>query len=103
MRITVVWATSDVQDLVTLDVPPGTTVADAVARSGLLAHYGLDPASLGYAIFGRRAFAQTRLAVDDRVELTRPLAAYPREMRQRRADIVPSANAPPPTKRRSSR
>jgi cell wall-associated NlpC family hydrolase len=38
VKITVVWADSLVQDVVTVEVPPGATVADVVGRSALLAH-----------------------------------------------------------------
>lgn len=87
MKITVVWADFEVQDVVTVEVPPGATVADAVERSALLVHHRVDPARLGYAIFGRRVDAQTRLADNDRVELTRPLTTDPKEMRRHRARI----------------
>ncbi len=99
MRITVVWADTKVQDVVAVELPPGSTVADAVARSGLVVDYQLDPKQLGYSIFGRRAGAQTRLAEDDRVELTRPIVADPRELRQRRARVAHPAQPSPRTKR----
>jgi putative ubiquitin-RnfH superfamily antitoxin RatB of RatAB toxin-antitoxin module len=100
VRVTVVWATPQVQDVVAVELPPGSTVADAIACSGLLVHYGLDPARLGYAIYGRRAGAHTRLVEHDRIELTRALGADPKEMRRRRARAAPSATPSPPAKRR---
>ena len=103
MRITVVWATLQLQDVVTIALPTGSTVADAVACSGLLAHYRLDPAHIVYAIYGRRADAHAPLADQDRVELTRPLAADPKEMRQRRARLTPTGTPPCPAKRRRAR
>ncbi len=85
MNVTVVWATAQVQDVVPVELPPGATVADAVARSGLVAQYGLDPAQIGFAIFGRRARADATLADGDRVELTWPLIVDPKVARARRA------------------
>jgi putative ubiquitin-RnfH superfamily antitoxin RatB of RatAB toxin-antitoxin module len=85
MKVTVVWASAGMQDLVALDVEPGTTAADAVARSGLAAAYGFDAASGALSIFGRRIPPTTRLAEGDRVELARPLIADPKEARRRRA------------------
>ena len=75
MNVTVVWATPSVQDLIALDVLPGTTAADAIARSGLAPRYGLDPARMTVAIYGRRVSLQARLEDGDRVEITRPLGS----------------------------
>jgi len=85
VNVTVVWATARVQDVVPVELPPGATVADAVERSGLLVHHGLDPGELGFAIFGRRARRDAPLADGDRVELTRPLLVDPKVARARRA------------------
>ncbi len=68
-----------------VDLPAGATVADAVARSGLVARYGIDRAALGFAIFGRRVRADAPLADGDRVELTRPLVVDPKAARGERA------------------
>ena len=89
MNVTVVWAAPDVQDVVPVTLPPGATVADAVARSGLVEHYALDASRLAFAVFGRRAAAGTTLVDGDRVEITRPLVADPKEARRRRALAKP--------------
>ena len=99
MNVTVVWATARVQDIVDVELPAGATIADAVEQSGLVAQHGVDPATLGFAIFGRRAAASALLADGDRVELTRPLAADPKTMRATRASATPLARAIRPTKR----
>jgi uncharacterized protein len=85
MKITVVWATAGVQDVIEIALPPGATVADAVARSRLIEHYALDAEKLKFAVFGRRTPADTPLFDGDRVEITRPLLADPKESRRRRA------------------
>jgi putative ubiquitin-RnfH superfamily antitoxin RatB of RatAB toxin-antitoxin module len=97
--VTVVWATPDVQDAVAVEVPRDATIADAVVRSGLVAQYGLDPAAIGFAIFGRRRNAGTLLADGDRVELTRPLLADPKAARVRRAREKPLPELPRRVKR----
>ena len=99
MKITVVWATPAIQDLVEVEVPPGATIADTVARSGLIARYGLDAAPLGFAIFGRRAGADAPVRDGDRVELTRSLQADPKVVRARRARAEPLPKAPRRVKR----
>ena len=50
---------------------------------------GLDPALLGFAIFGQRATPATLLADGDRVELTRPLLADAKAVRRQRANTTP--------------
>ncbi len=74
MNVTVVWATPRVQDLISLDVDPGTTAADAIARSGLALRYRIDLARMSVAIYGRRVSLHVRLEDGDRVEITRPLS-----------------------------
>jgi putative ubiquitin-RnfH superfamily antitoxin RatB of RatAB toxin-antitoxin module len=85
MKITVVWATPDVQDVIDVTLPPGATVADAVARSGFIEHYALDATDIRFAIFGRRTSTEAPVVDGDRVEITRPLVADPKESRRRRA------------------
>lgn len=99
MNVTVVLTTPRVQDIVDVELPAGATIADAVGQSGLVAQYGVDPATLGFAIFGRRAAASALLADGDRVELTRPLAADPKTVRATRASATPLAKAIHSTKR----
>jgi uncharacterized protein len=89
VKVTVVWATPGIQDMVPVSLPPGATVADAVAQSGLLEHYALDAARLRFAVFGRRAAADAPLGDGDRVEITRALIADPKESRRRRALAQP--------------
>jgi putative ubiquitin-RnfH superfamily antitoxin RatB of RatAB toxin-antitoxin module len=85
MIVHVVWATPEVQDIVPVELAPDASVADAVRRSGLVAHYGLDLASLRYARFGVRIDASARLAEGDRVEIVRGLVADPKAVRAARA------------------
>ena len=89
MKVSVVWATPSIQDAVDVELPSGATVGEAVERSGLLVHYGLDAASLGLAVFGRRASREALLADGDRVELTRPLEIDPKAARRTRARAKP--------------
>ena len=93
MIVTVVFATPRVQDVVRVELPFGATVADAVMRSGLIALYELDPATHGFAIFGRRATASTLLSDGDRVELTRGLQVDPKSARRKRAHDGPLVTA----------
>jgi hypothetical protein len=85
VNVTVVYATDAAQDCVSLALPAGATVADAIRRSGLAAAWGLDLATLIVAIRGRAVSSTARLAEGDRVELLRPISADPKEARRRRA------------------
>ena len=103
MNVTVVWAAPGVQDVVPLTLSPGATVADAVARSGVIEHYALDAAHLRFAVFGHRAAAEAMLVEGDRIEITRPLLADPKESRRRRALAKPLPKTAPKIKRRTRR
>jgi putative ubiquitin-RnfH superfamily antitoxin RatB of RatAB toxin-antitoxin module len=85
MRIEVACVGEGREARVALDVPVGSTVADAVARSCLVSSLALPVATLGYAIYGRRVDPATLLTEHDRVEITRPLACDPKLARRRRA------------------
>jgi len=99
VKVTVVWASAKLQDLIAIQVPSGATVADAVERSGFLAQYGLDPTEVGFAIHGHRVPPDTALADGDRIELTGPLRVDPKAARARRARDKPLGRSPRRLKR----
>jgi putative ubiquitin-RnfH superfamily antitoxin RatB of RatAB toxin-antitoxin module len=94
MNVTVVWATAGLQDIVAVSLPQGATVGDAVAQSRIIETYVLDATQLRFAIFGRRAPAEAPLSDGDRVEITRPLQADPKEARRRRARVASKMKDP---------
>jgi len=100
VTVTVAYAAPGVEAIVTVALPAGATVADAVAASGVLQRCGAVPAAIGYAIHGQRAAARTPVADGDRVELTRPLVADAKAARRSRARERPLPHAPPRTRRR---
>jgi len=87
IKIEVVYALPVQQVAVRLEVPEGTTAAQAVMLSQLLEKFPeirLDGQNkLG--IFGRLTKPDTALRQGDRVEIYRPLLADPKEVRKRRA------------------
>ena len=99
VAVVVAYVAPGVEALVAIEVPAGATVADAVAASGLVARHRLDVRSLGYAIYGQRAHPGTPLRAGDRVELTRPLVADPKDARRRRAAAAPPRRGAPGGKR----
>jgi putative ubiquitin-RnfH superfamily antitoxin RatB of RatAB toxin-antitoxin module len=79
LRVEVVWALADRQDVMRLALAEGATAADALVASGLSGR------GLALGIGGRVVTASRRLQDGDRVELLRPLAHEPQEARRQRA------------------
>jgi putative ubiquitin-RnfH superfamily antitoxin RatB of RatAB toxin-antitoxin module len=85
LRVEVVYARADAQDLVALELAQGTTARQAAEASGLPARHGLAAADLVLGNFGRRIAPDCPLRDGDRVEILRALAMDPKEARRRRA------------------
>lgn len=89
IRVEVVYALPDVQALVALELPTGSTAAMAVTASGLPGRFAeLAGALPPLAVFGRPVTPATVLVEGDRVELLRPLVADPKERRRARVQAV---------------
>jgi putative ubiquitin-RnfH superfamily antitoxin RatB of RatAB toxin-antitoxin module len=87
LRVRVVYALPDQQVGVALEVPPGTTAADAVARSKLLEKFPEAVARpLACAVFGRAVPLTYELRDGDRVEILRPLLIDPKQSRREAAE-----------------
>ena len=84
LRVEVVYARPEAQTVVQVWVRPGTTVREAVARSGVLQGRPAS-ADLRFGIFGRQVSPERPLADGDRIEVYRPLLADPRVARRARA------------------
>ena len=87
MKIEITYALPDRQELVTIDLPKGSTVMQAVEASGLLQKYPeIDPGGVNkLGVFAKLAKADTVLRDRDRVEIYRPLIADPKEVRRQEA------------------
>lgn len=88
LAVTVAWVAPGIEELVPVAVAAGTTVAEAIERSGLAARHGLDADTLEAAIHGRRTTPSATLQDGDRIEILRPLVVDPKEARRRRAGHV---------------
>ena len=85
LRIEVVYSpVAERTERVALQLPPGSTVADALARSGLAERHGLAVGALKLGVWGRLAPLAQPLRDLDRVELYRPLQVDPKEARRLR-------------------
>ncbi len=87
INIEVVYALPHEQILLKRKVPAGTTVAEAIHASGVLAkHPEIDLATNKLGIFGKLTKADAVVRDKDRIEIYRPLIADPKEVRRKRAE-----------------
>jgi putative ubiquitin-RnfH superfamily antitoxin RatB of RatAB toxin-antitoxin module len=93
--VSVVYALPERQVTVELRVPPGTSVADAVASSGLTRRFAeITTRPLACAIYGRVVALTQELCAGDRVEILRPLLVDPKEQRRQAAVRARTKNRP---------
>ena len=87
MKIEVIYALPERQELVTLDLPEGSTVQQAVEASGLLSKYpDIEPGGKNkLGVFSKLVKPEAVLRERDRVEIYRPLIADPKEVRRQKA------------------
>ncbi|MBW8830827.1 MAG: RnfH family protein [Burkholderiales bacterium] len=87
-RIAVVVAYSPAPqqvDQVSLSLPAGATVLDALRESGLIErHPEVDPAQVKLGVWGKLRLPGDSLREGDRVEVYRPLKVDPKEARRQR-------------------
>jgi len=85
LRIEVVYCPRPgVTDLVTVQLPAGATVADALRASSLSQRHALQTDDLRIGVWSRVVDPATPLRDRDRVEIYRPLKVDPKEARRQR-------------------
>jgi putative ubiquitin-RnfH superfamily antitoxin RatB of RatAB toxin-antitoxin module len=88
MQVEVAYARPDKQRIISLDVPEGTTVAEAARLSGIVEMFPeIDLAEIDMGVFGKvvKKPDEQALREGDRVELYRPLKIDPKQARLNRA------------------
>ena len=86
MTVEIAYAKPDIQVIIPIKVREHTTVAAAIAASGIQEKFPeIDLARNKFGIFGKQAKAEQILQAGDRVEIYRPLIADPKAVRQQRA------------------
>jgi putative ubiquitin-RnfH superfamily antitoxin RatB of RatAB toxin-antitoxin module len=86
ITVEVAYARPDLQVVIPVEVPEGSSVADALRLSQVSERFPeLDLTQVDVGIFGRISRKETILRHRDRVEIYRPLLADPKEVRRRRA------------------
>lgn len=84
MKISVVYAEQARQQWLHLEVTEETTVAEAIAQSGILRHFpAIDLENQKVGIFGKPAKLEATLKEGDRIEIYRPITADPETVERR--------------------
>ena len=92
MRVLVVVALPEGQDVRELDLPEGASLADALAAAGVAGrHPGLSLDRVG--VWGRRSEPGRVLREGDRVEVYRPVRADAKAKRRERAGLRTSTRS----------
>ena len=87
INVEVCYALPDQQYVFHVTVPAGSTIGDAIRRSGILdecPQINLQQNRVG--VFSELRSLDDRIGEGDRVEIYRPLKADPKEARRRRAN-----------------
>jgi putative ubiquitin-RnfH superfamily antitoxin RatB of RatAB toxin-antitoxin module len=78
MKVGVVYAKPSRQTWLTIEVPDGTTVQQAIERSGILKQFPeIDLASQKVGIFGKAVALDAVVEDGARIEIYRPITADP--------------------------
>jgi len=84
MKVGVVYATPARQSWLTIDVPDGSTVKDAIEKSGILRQFpeiNLETQKVG--IYGKATTLEAVVEDGARIEIYRPITADPKTVRRR--------------------
>jgi putative ubiquitin-RnfH superfamily antitoxin RatB of RatAB toxin-antitoxin module len=88
MQVGVVYAEPEQQIWLTLEVPEGSTVAEAIECSGILRRCPqVDLTRQKVGVFGKIIRLKAELNEGDRVEIYRPITADPKTVPQRTLDL----------------
>ena len=87
IKVEIAYALPQEQVVLPLSVAPGTTIQQAIEKSGILSKFpDIDLSRNKLGIFGKLGKPDTVLRDRDRVEIYRPLIADPKEVRKKRAE-----------------
>ena len=90
MAVEVVYAFPGGFDRSQVELAPGATLREAIARSGVLArHPQIDLERQKVGVFGQACALDQPAADGDRIEIYRPLAMDPKQARRQRAASRP--------------
>lgn len=89
VAIRVAYSTREEQVIIELSVPHGTTIQEAIQRSGILNRYpDIDLRRQGVGVFGQARALDYCPRTGDRIEIYRPLVLDPKEARRKRKKLI---------------
>jgi hypothetical protein len=84
MKIVIVYALQQRQVSLTVDLPDGATIKDAIERSGILEKYReIDLKTQKVGVYGKISKLDAVLTDGDRIEIYRPITADPKTVRRK--------------------
>jgi uncharacterized protein len=84
--VEVTYAKPERQDSISVKLPEGSTIQQAIEASGLLhRNPEIDLAKAKVGVYGKLSRMDTVVRARDRIEIYRPLIADPKEVRKQRA------------------
>lgn len=84
MKIGIAYASTSRQAWLTVEVPDGATVKDAIERSAIVKQFPeIDLEQQKVGIFGKLAKLDAVLADGDRVEIYRPITCDPKTVKRK--------------------
>ena len=87
MKVGVAYATLAKQLWLTVEVPDGATVREAIEKSGILKEFtNIDLTTQKVGIFGKVVELDAPIKDGDRVEIYRPITADPKAVKRKRAE-----------------
>jgi len=86
-EVEVAYATPERQLILKVQVPSGTTAAQAIDASAIRNRFPQIEREPVVGIFSRKVPLDYPLSAGDRVEIYRPLAVDPKEARRRKAEV----------------
>ncbi len=86
IAVEVAYAKPDIQVLINISLPNGSTVEQAIVASGILKTFPeLQLSALQVGVFGKACTLEQILKPADRIEIYRPLIHDPKDARRQRA------------------
>lgn len=87
IRVEIAYATPERQEIISLEVPLGCTIAQAIDYSGICERFPeIDLKKQEVGIFSRKCKLTDDLKEGDRVEIYRPLTIDPKDARRAKAN-----------------
>lgn len=90
ITVEVAYATPERQAIVSVDIPHGTTLIEAIQQSNIMELFPeLDIETMDTGIWSKPKPKETIMENEQRIEIYRPLIADPKQARRNRAEKSP--------------